>query len=116
MMGYAITKATSSERAIKQLSTRYYPLILCGANATFLAVRQFVNQLAVDRRRKTYFVLVGPELHTFYGLEALAFSANLVINDRDLSSLEQILKKGFREYEQLFRPLLDTLRASHFPG
>ncbi len=57
-----------------------------------------------------YYAIVGPNLHTLYNLEALSLSANLVINDQDLQYLEKILYIGFRDYENLFRPLLDTLR------
>lgn len=113
-MGYAVTTATSSAQAINQLRAKNYHLILCATNAAFEPARQFVHQLAVERRRKTYFVLIGPDMHTLYDLEALAFSANLVINVRDLASLKQILDKGFRDYERLFRPLLDTLRTARF--
>ena len=35
-----------------------------------------------------YFVLIGPDLHTPYDLEALASSADLVLSKRGLSSLE----------------------------
>jgi hypothetical protein len=111
MMGYAITVKDSAEQAIDQLRTKNYHLILCGAEAAYKTVHHYVNnQLAIDQRRTTYFVLVGSNLHTLYDLEALALSANLVINTRDLSSLDLILKKGFRDYEQLFGPLLETLR------
>ena len=53
--------------------------------------------------------IVGPRLHTLYDLEALAFSANLVINDREMPYLEPVLRKGLRDYEKLFRPLIDAL-------
>ena len=48
---------------------------------------------------------------THYDLEALAFSANLVINDREMPHLEPVLRKGLQDYEKLFRPLLDALAA-----
>jgi CheY-like chemotaxis protein len=109
VMGYAITVETLETQAIDRLRTKNYHLIFCGAEDAYKTVRQYVNQLASNRRRTTYFVLVGSNLHTFNNLEALALSANLVINTRDLFSLDQILKKGFHDYERLFRPLLDIL-------
>ena len=61
------------------------------------------------RRRLLFYAIVGPRLHTLYDLEALAFSANLVINDREMPHLEPVLRKGLRDYEKLFRPLIDAL-------
>ncbi|MDR2549568.1 MAG: hypothetical protein LBD10_05130 [Desulfobulbus sp.] len=111
-MGYAVTAASSATQALERLGATKYRLVFCGADAAFEEVRRFVNQLTSDLRRHTYFVLVGADLHTLYDLEALALSANLVINDRDLPALELILDKGLRDYEQLFRPLLDILGSA----
>lgn len=66
-------------------------------------------------RRMVFYVLIGPQLRTTYGLEALSLSANLVVNERDLVHLEKILPKGFRDYELLYRPLLEETRSS-FPA
>ena len=111
-MGYAVTTASSAMQAIERLGLKKYHLVVCRADAAFEAVRRFVDRLGADRRRRTYFVLVGADLHTLYDQEALALRANLVINDRDLPSLELILRKGLNDYELLFRPLLDVLETS----
>ncbi|WP_310600044.1 hypothetical protein [Desulfobulbus sp.] len=111
-MGYVVTTASSTAQALERLSANKYRLVFCGADAAFEEVLRFVNRLTTDQRRHIYFVLVGADLHTFYDLEALALSANLVINTRDLPSLELILIKGLRDYEQLFRPLLDILGST----
>lgn len=66
-------------------------------------------------RRMVFYVLIGPQLRTTYGLEALSLSANLVVNERDLVHLEKILRKGFRDYELLYRPLLEETQSS-FPA
>ncbi|MCL1980450.1 MAG: hypothetical protein FWG62_05195 [Proteobacteria bacterium] len=108
-MGYATTTASSAMQVLEQLRTNTYHLIFCSADAPFKTVHRFVNQLTTNRRRRIYFVLVGADLHTLYDLEALVLSANLVINSQDLPSLELILSKGLRDYEQLFGPLLETL-------
>ena len=69
-------------------------------------------QLSMSTRRSIYYVLVGPELHTLYNLEALVKSANLVVNDAELPDLPVILKKSFREYDELFGPFLAALRKA----
>lgn len=111
-MGYVVTTASSTRQALERLSANNYHLVFCSADTAFKEVRRFVDQLPADQRRRTYFVLVGADLHTLYDLEALALSANLVINDYHLPSLELILSKGLRDYEQLFHPLLEILDSS----
>jgi hypothetical protein len=68
-------------------------------------------QMPMQKRRSIYYTLIGPEFHTLYNLEALHGSANLVINDNELPDLPIILKKSFREYDELFGPFLAALRA-----
>ena len=68
-----------------------------------------------QRRRLLYYVLVGPDVHTCYNLQALALSANLVINERELAFVEVILRKGFREYVELFGPFLEVLEENRLP-
>jgi hypothetical protein len=51
-------------------------------------------------------------MHTLYDIQALAYSANLVVNDAELDSIGLILKKGLRDYEDLFGPFLAALEAN----
>ena len=71
---------------------------------------QHMANMAMSHRRYIYYILLGPELHTLYDLEALALSANLVVNDRDVTKFELILRKGLTEYEMLFGPYLNAMR------
>jgi len=73
---------------------------------------QHVASLPMSARRTLYYVLVGPEFHTLYDLEALSYSANLVVNQGDLPHLYLILKKGLRDHEELFGPYIKAL-AEH---
>ena len=69
-----------------------------------------MSNMAMSNRRYIYYVLVGPELHTLYDLEALSLSANLVVNDREAPKLEFVLRKGLTDYEALFGPFLSAMR------
>lgn len=110
-MGYAIDTAVSAEQAIQRLQVVQYNLIICGTEVALKETHQHICSFPSTWRRVTYYAIIGPHLHTLYNLEALAFSVNLVINEQDLEDLESILDKGFRDYENLFRPLLDSLGA-----
>ncbi|MBA3008258.1 MAG: hypothetical protein KKB91_00930 [Proteobacteria bacterium] len=111
-MGYAVDTALSVAPAIQRLQAVQHKLIICGTEAALKDIHQYICSFPSTRRRETYYAIVGPHLHTLYDLEALTLSANLVINDKDLQNLENILHKGFCDYENLFRPFLDCLNIS----
>ena len=77
------------------------------SEATF---HHHMANMAMSQRRYIYYILMGPELHTLYDLEALALSANLVINDRDAPKFDLILRKGLTDYEALFGPYMSAMR------
>ena len=53
---------------------------------------------------------MGPEFQTFYNLEALSNSANLVVNSSDIGHFGVILRKAIPEYELLFGPYMDEMK------
>lgn len=71
---------------------------------------QHMRKLPMAARRHILYALLGPELRTLYDLEALALSANLVVNQQDAGKLPLILKKAAHDYQALFGPYLDALR------
>lgn len=72
----------------------------------------YMRGMSMARRRFTIYVLLGDEFETLYDLQAMAYSANLVVNDRDLNHIGVVLKKIIPEYEALFGPLMDELRIA----
>lgn len=72
---------------------------------------QYMRQMSMSRRREILYVLIGPNFHTLYDLEALANSANLVVNEKDLAHLEIALHKATLDFERLFGPLMEVLSA-----
>ncbi len=69
----------------------------------------FITSLNMDRRRKIIYILTGAHLRTLYDLEALALSANLTINYRELPKLQLILRKATQANEDLFGKYLEEL-------
>ena len=110
-MGYRVDLALGADEGLELLRITHYDLVLCEADRAFADIHRTIRQFPPGRRRLTFYAIVGPRLHTLYDLEALAFSANLVINDREMPHLEPVLRKGLQDYEKLFRPLLDALAA-----
>jgi len=71
---------------------------------------QHMRWLPMNKRRYIFYVRIGPSFHTLYDLQAMAQSANLVVNDRDLSALQVILRKALQDYEALFGPFIRALK------
>jgi len=55
--------------------------------------------------------LIGPEFHTLYDLQALAYSANLVVNDSELAQLAIILRTAIPQYEAMFGAIMQEINA-----
>lgn len=114
--GYLIETLDTSLEAIHRLSYSNYAIVVVHTDFenrisfSDSAVHNYLCTLPMSRRRGIYYIVVGPDLHTYYRLAALALSANLVVNDRDVEHLRVILNKGFREYEELFSPIMEMLR------
>jgi hypothetical protein len=66
--------------------------------------------LNMSKRRFIFYILIGREFKTFYNLQALVYSANLVVNDQEIPKFDIILRKAIPEYEELFGPIMEELR------
>lgn len=74
-------------------------------------VHSLLKSMMMPKRRRIYYMLIGSDFHTLYDIEALAHSANLVVNESDIDNIGLILRKGLRDYEELFGPFLSALEA-----
>ncbi len=72
----------------------------------------FICGLSMARRRYILYALFGDQFSTLYDLQALTFSANLVVNSRDMEHTGLILKKAIPEYEVLFGPVIEALEMA----
>lgn len=81
-----------------------------GGELAASAFHQHMRKLPMVTRRLMLYVLIGPRFNTLYDLEALANSANLVVNEKDAAKLPLILKKAQHEYQLLFGPYLEALQ------
>ena len=105
----------SAEEAIEEMRFTDYAAVILqssyeGATLDGSLFHEHMCGMGMSKRRYIYYVLIGPEFRTLYDLEALASSANLVVNDSDVKYIDTILKKGYRSYEELFGPYLKALK------
>ena len=76
-------------------------------NSTF---HRYMCDMNMDRRRFIFYTLIGKEFKTLYNLQALAYSANLVVNENEIPYFNVIIRKAIPEYEELFGPITEELR------
>jgi len=79
------------------------------ASSTF---HRYMSDMSMQRRRYLFYILIGPEFNTLYNLEALAHSANLVVNVKDLLNLGLALRRAIPMYEELFGPFMEELTSA----
>jgi CheY-like chemotaxis protein len=116
-LGYQVETANSAAEAMEKMKFMNYAAILLhtgfeGGSVDEAEFHDYMKKMSMTRRRHIFYVLAGPQFHTFYDLEAFSLSANLVVNEKDLGQMNVILRKGIYEYENLFGPLLVTLHES----
>lgn len=115
-LGYRIETADSPIEALVKLKFNSYATVLMhaefgGESLAESTVYNYIKWLPISKRRAMFYILVGPDFRTLYDLEALSLSANLVINDVDIEYLKPILKKSFRDHEELFGPLFEAMKG-----
>ncbi|MCJ7601796.1 MAG: hypothetical protein MUO63_09895, partial [Desulfobulbaceae bacterium] len=114
-MGYKAVMPRTAEDAIERMRfTNFAAVVLhfgFEGNLANSTVHTHMQGMSMPKRRYIYYVLIGPEFRTLYNLEALSDSANLVINEADISAFPLVLKKGFRDYDELFGPYLAALES-----
>lgn len=114
-LGYQPEFGESAETAIERMRFVNFAAVVLhsvfeGGSLGDSTFHAHMRGLAMAARRYIYYVLIGPEFHTLYDLEALSHSANLVVNDNEVSYMDTVLKKGLRDYEELFGPYLTALK------
>ena len=114
-LGYLPVSVRSAEEGIDKMRFMNFDAVVLhsrfeGEGVEDSLFHRHMREMSMGRRRYILYVLIGPEFQTLYDLEALASSANLVVNDRDADNLALVLKKGRHDHEQLFGPFLEALR------
>ncbi len=115
-LGYRAEVARNGEWAMEKMAFVDYAAVILHTrfesggfqNGSFY---NYIKNMSMSKRRYIFFCLVGQEMETLYDLQALAYSANLVVNDKDVEYFGTILRKAIPDYEQLFGPLMEELRV-----
>lgn len=115
-LGYRAEVSESGEVAMEKMEFVNYASVILhtefeeGGLAKSKMYR-FLRNMEMGRRRYLFFALIGERLNTLYDLQALAYSANIVVNERDVQYFGTILRKAIPDYEALFGPLMEEMRV-----
>lgn len=114
-IGYKTDVMKSVDEAIEKMQFAEYSAVVLhssfeGGGVGSSEFHQYMSKLPMSKRRFIYYILVGKEFKTLYGLQALAYSANLVVNDAEVQYFNVIIRKSIPEYEELFGPIMEELQ------
>lgn len=111
--GYQIEIPESASDALVQMRFSSFAAIVLHADfERSLAKSTFHRQMTsmpMQKRRTLFYALISKDVHTLYNLEALTYSANVVVNDTEIPHFDIILKKGLQEMQELLGPYTEAL-------
>ncbi len=113
-LGYRVELVNSSEEAIEKMRFVVYSAVVFhegfeSGDFRSNPMHVHVSTMEMGRRRQMLYILLGKSFKTMYDLEALSYSANIVVNEKELSKFSIILRKAVMEYEALFGPIIEEL-------
>ena len=113
---YKLQRAKSPEHAVHKLKFNQYHVVAFhekfgGSTLETSPLYEFIRDMSMDTRRKIFVALVGENFKTLDNMEALAYSVNLVINQKELDQLEAILKKSIGDNDNFYKVYRETMTA-----
>ncbi|MDP3479109.1 MAG: hypothetical protein Q8R88_05010 [Desulfoprunum sp.] len=116
-LGYRVEMAATPEEGIAKMQFVNYATVILHSHfeekdLESTVFHRYMKAMNMSRRRYIFYILIGEGLQTLYDLQALACSANLVINDADIPHFSLLLRKTIPEYEALFGPLMEEMRIT----
>ena len=115
-LDYKLQRAKSPEHAVHKLRFNQYHVVAIHEKFGDTTLEnsplyEFIRDMPMDTRRKTFVALVGANFKTLDNMEALSYSVNLVINQKDFDQLETILKKSIGENDIFYKVYRETMTA-----
>lgn len=70
---------------------------------------QWITNLPMYRRREMMLIIIGENLKSLDRLSAFAKGADLVFNKKEINNLYPIFKRGYLEYQSIYRQYKELL-------
>ena len=71
-------------------------------------INEIFKKLPIEKRREIFVIYISPELKTLDTRESFLYSANLVVNEKDLSEMDRIYEKAKTFWLNLYKPYYQT--------
>lgn len=115
-IGYKTEIVKDAREAMEKMQFVEYSAVVMhseyeGGSLAQSSFHRYMCEMNMSRRRFIFYTLIGKEFKTLYNLQALAHSANLVVNESEIPYFNVILRKAIPEYEELFGPITEELRV-----
>jgi hypothetical protein len=113
---FKIQYARSTEDAVHKMKFTHFHFVALNENFGNVLLNdspiyQKIIEMPMVTRRNIFFALVGANLKSLNNMQAYQKSANVVINQKDLEKLGDILKKSISENEIFYKVYKETLNA-----
>ncbi|MEE8269897.1 MAG: hypothetical protein V3R23_07760, partial [Nitrospinaceae bacterium] len=115
-LDYKLQRAKSPEHAVHKLRFNQYHVVAIhekfgGTTLETSPLYEYIRDMHMDTRRKTFVAMVGENFKTLDNMAALAYSVNLVINQKDFDQLGTILKKAIGDNDTFYKVYRETMTA-----
>ena len=113
---FKIQYARSPEYAVHKMKFTHFHFVALNEKFGNVAldespIYQTMIKMQMVTRRNIFFALVGANFKSLNNMQAYQKSANVVINEKDLEKLGDILKKSISENEMFYKVYKETLNA-----
>ncbi|MFT4578970.1 MAG: hypothetical protein ACI8PD_001555 [Nitrospinales bacterium] len=113
---FKIQYARSPEHAVHKMKFTHFHFVALNENFGNVALDenpfyQALIEMPMVTRRNVFFALVGASFKSLNNMQAYQKSVNVVIKEKDLEKLGDILKKSISENEIFYKVYKETLHA-----
>jgi hypothetical protein len=114
--GYKIQYAKSPEHAVHKMKFTHFHFVALhenyrGKSLDNNPIYKTLIELPMVTRRNIFLALLGANFKTLNNMQAFQKSANVVINEKDMDKLGDILKKSVSENEIFYKVFKETLHS-----
>jgi CheY-like chemotaxis protein len=106
--GYAVTVCDTAAQAIELMRDTRVDVALLdpqfdAPNQGGITILRHINSLMPKQRRRIFLVLVSSQVKTLDTYTAFLNGVNLTVNASDIGTLDQVLERGIRNFNELYR-------------
>ncbi len=115
-LGYRTSMGESAVVAVGKIKFNQYSLILINERFDNFTLENnpvllHVQPMPMATRRNVIIVLIGDNLKTNDHMAAFARSVNLVVNNKDINNLANLIKRTIQEHERFYKIFKEALEA-----